>query len=104
MVEPRNAYGTGDRRDILVEAIASPDVDSLQHDFAHRVALVIEVKGPWNRGLFEDQRTQLADRYLDEAASRIGIYVVGWFPLAHWTATAVTDGRRSRVSNMDRAD
>lgn len=84
LVRPTDAYGAGERTDILVEALTEsihPD------DFRPtRLALVIEVKGAWNRGLMVEQRSQLAERYLPEVNARAGIYLVGWFPPEQWAA------------------
>ena len=54
LVRPTDAYGAGDRTDILVEA-------TMRHDLFHgsvpgRLAVVIEVKGSWNPHLMIEQR------------------------------------------------
>lgn len=84
LIRPTDAYGAGERTDILVEALAA----SIPQDRFRpaRLALVIEVKGAWNRGLMSEQRTQLAERYLSESNAGVGIYLVGWFPPEQWAA------------------
>jgi hypothetical protein len=84
LVRPTDAYGAGERTDILVEAVTG----AIQPDDyrPNRLALVIEVKGAWNRGLQAEQRTQLAERYLPEVNAGAGIYLVGWFPPEQWAA------------------
>ena len=91
LVRPTNAYGAGDRTDITVEAPPLNDqFESAGYRNGTRVAVVIEVKGNWNPGLLTDQIDQLATRYLAEAATDHGLYVVGWYPVELWT----TEGRR----------
>src|SRR5262249_3697949 len=75
----------------------------MRHDPIHgplpgRFAVIIEVKGSWNKHLMTEQRRQLAERYLPEAQTKTGIYLVGWYPLDLWTFE--TDYRRSRVSSL----
>jgi len=65
-----------------------------------RLTVAIEVKGPWNTNLMTDMRQQLAQRYLPEAQTETGIYVVGWYPLALWTDEK--DYRRGRTSRFSR--
>jgi hypothetical protein len=98
LVRPTDASGAGDRTDIQVEA-------TMRHDAAsgptpHRIAVVIEVKGPWNRELMTAQRDQLARRYLPETKSNTGIYLIGWFPLDQWTYR--NDYRRKHVKTFQR--
>jgi hypothetical protein len=100
LVRPRGAYGAGDRTDVLVEA-------TMLHGLLHgpvptRVAVVIEIKGAWNEGLMTAQRGQLAERYLPEAHTQTGIYLVGWYPPDLWTDES--DYRRNRIKNLHRDD
>jgi hypothetical protein len=100
LVRPRDAYGAGDRTDVLVEA-------TMLHGPLHgpvptRVAVVIEIKGVWNEELMTAQREQLADRYLPEARTETGIYLVGWYPPALWTDE--NDYRRDRISDLNPED
>jgi hypothetical protein len=99
LILPTDAYGAGERTDVLVQA-------TMRHDQFHgstpdRLAVVIEVKGPWNKDLMADQRQQLAQRYLPEAQTSMGIYLVGWYPLDLWTDEK--DYRRSRATMFDRS-
>jgi hypothetical protein len=99
LVLPTDAYGAGDRTDILVQATMRHD--QFRGSTPDRLAVVIEVKGPWNEDLMTDQRQQLAQRYLPEAQTSNGIYLVGWYPLDLWTDEK--DYRRSRVARFDRS-
>jgi hypothetical protein len=103
LVQPRNPYGAGDRTDIAVQATL------VHHPYAatpaaapERLVVVVEVKGAWNDGLLSDQRNQLAVRYLPESSSDTGIYVVGWYPVALWTAAP--DRRRTKARRLVRED
>jgi hypothetical protein len=49
LVKPTNAYGAGDRTDILVEATANHDPD--QGRAPDSFSVIIEIKCPWNKGL-----------------------------------------------------
>lgn len=100
LVQPTNAYGSGERTDILVEAPSMPiGPDRPPSD---RAAVVIEVKGSWNDGLMRQQRDQLANRYLPDADSRHGIYLVGWYPLEFWDDTG--EHRRQAAARRDREE
>ena len=52
------------------------------------------MKCPWNKDLLTAQRDQLVNRYLPEAQTGVGIFVVGWYPPELW---AQGDYRRSRL-------
>jgi hypothetical protein len=97
LVRQTNEYGAGDRTDILIEATAG--TSSRQTTGYDRSASVIEVKGSWNRGVGNSQRDQLAARYLPEADTDQGIYLVAWFPPELWTD--VGDDRRQAVATVD---
>lgn len=97
MVRPTDEYGAGERTDILVQASALT-THSLKHEDA-TAKVVIEVKGSWNSGLKESQRTQLAERYLPSVQSSAGIYLVGWFPPSQWDDA--TDTRRRAALRID---
>jgi hypothetical protein len=97
LVRQTNVYGAGDRTDILVEATAR--VSSGYLTTPNRVAVVLEVKGAWNRDVLSAQREQLAKRYLPEVSTDQGVYVVAWFPMQQWTD--VGDDRRRRVPKVD---
>ncbi|MFJ5609306.1 NACHT domain-containing protein [Streptomyces sp. NPDC093221] len=83
LVRPTDAYGAGERTDILIETHPAP-ADAYDTVATGPLKLVIEVKGAWNQGLITSQETQLADRYLPEVATDAGIYLVGWYPLELW--------------------
>ncbi|MFC9355153.1 NACHT domain-containing protein [Rhodococcus sp. NPDC057014] len=80
LIHPTDAYGAGDRTDILIDA--PPPHKSA--DSAMPARLVIEVKGAWNPGVMTSQEDQLAGRYLPEVLTDSGIYLVGWFPIELW--------------------
>ena len=93
LVKPTDAYGAGDRLDILVEARPLPGGGLAASDFR----VVIEVKCAWNDEVLTAQETQLVDRYLPETQSSVGIYVVGWYPLDLWNAD---DYRKRRIGTQ----
>ncbi|MGH3874699.1 MAG: NACHT domain-containing protein [Pseudonocardiaceae bacterium] len=78
VIKPTDAGDSGERPDILVEAIAP--------DTATTVTVPIEIKGCWHEAVPTAQRTQLADRYLPAAQTDAGVYLIGWYPLDLWTA------------------
>jgi hypothetical protein len=82
LVQANDAYGAGDRTDILLEAFPSTQQDTS----AIPVKVVIEVKGSWNPDLMTAQDKQLVSRYLPEVGADAGIYVVGWYPIELWDA------------------
>jgi hypothetical protein len=98
LVRPTDASGAGDRTDIQVEATMRHD--AVSGPVPDRVAVVIEIKGPWNEELMTAQRDQLAKRYLPETHTATGIYLVGWYSLDQWTYEG--DYRRARVRNLER--
>jgi hypothetical protein len=104
LVRPTNAYGAGLRTDITVEASLVHDPFDT-HPIAPpaRVAVVVEVKGPWNRDLLSAQRDQLAVQYLPAASTDHGAYVVGWYPISLWTARS-DNYRRTLSSRLDRTE
>lgn len=82
-VEIRNLPGTGvgERTDLLISA-ASKKRESSKFDVAE---VVVECKGCWNDGLFDDMESQLRDRYLLGAGYKFGIYLVGWYLCPLWS-------------------
>jgi hypothetical protein len=76
LIKPTNAYGAGDRTDLLVQ---------VRHHSAAPCIVPIEIKGNWNDGVEASITTQLADRYLPEAGAKAGIYAVGWWAPEQWT-------------------
>jgi hypothetical protein len=94
LVRPTNEHGAGDRTDILVEGpLSGVSLTGPNHD---RVAVVVEVKGSWNDELTTAQLSQLAERYLPEADTDHGIYLVGWYPLDLWSE--LDQDRRRRAA------
>ena len=98
MVRPTDEYGAGERTDMLVQAVALKP--RAREEDAAAATVVIEVKGSWNKGLAESQRTQLADRYMPSVQSTAGIYLVGWFPPSQWDDS--TDTRRPTALRLDK--
>jgi len=72
--------GHGERTDIHVDAVVrGPDgevYDSL--------TAIIEVKGCWNKELYQALKTQLVDRYLKDNRCQHGLYLVGGFNCDQW--------------------
>ena len=102
LITPTNAYGAGDRTDILVQATAivarsNTHTPELPPD----VAVVIEVKGCWHADLETAQHDQLALRYLQEYTAEAGVYLVGWYPLDLWTAPNDEPRRIAARRNRD---
>jgi hypothetical protein len=83
-VEIRRSLGKdirqGQETDIQVDAIAREP----RSGEPHRISVIIEVKGCWNRTLMTAMREQLLDRYLAESDCRHGLYLVGWFLCDSW--------------------
>ncbi|WP_151478237.1 hypothetical protein [Streptomyces albicerus] len=99
LIHPTDAYGAGDRTDILIDALPSPG-DELGPTPGGPVKLVIEVKGSWNPDLATSQAEQLAGRYLPEAMTDVGIYLVGWYPVELWDAEK--DSRKTQAKKLER--
>ncbi len=86
--------GIGERTDILVNAAPVGGLDT------GRLSLPVEVKGAWNDEICSAMRDQLVERYMRDAASTDGIYVVAWPDLESWTDG--NDHRRSVLASLDR--
>ncbi len=97
LIHPTDPYGAGDRTDLLVEAMPSPG-DDPNITASGSVKLVIEVKGSWNDEVPTSQVEQLAGRYLPEAGTDVGIYIVGWYPIELWDATG--DNRKTQAKKL----
>jgi hypothetical protein len=82
-VEIRNlsGRGIGERTDLLISA-ASKNPESSKLDVAE---VVVECKGCWDDGLFDEMESQLRDRYLRGAGYKYGIHLVGWFLCPLWS-------------------
>ncbi|MGW1597217.1 hypothetical protein [Streptomyces sp. NPDC002343] len=97
LIHPTDPYGAGDRTDLLVEAMPSPG-DEPDTASSGSVKLVIEVKGAWNDEVPTAQADQLAGRYLPEAGTDAGVYIVGWYPIELWNATG--DSRKTQAKKL----
>jgi hypothetical protein len=104
LVRQTSTSGAGDRVDLLVEAIAVPGTPTgaiaAENPGFYGVRVVIEVKGCWHEELMSAIRAQLVDDYLEEASTKHGVYLVGWFPVEQWNDTE--DRRRSVTAQRDR--
>ncbi|MCI4044021.1 hypothetical protein [Streptomyces sp. TRM75563] len=97
LIRPTDPYGAGDRTDILIEALPSAGDDPSEASRPN-VKLVIEVKGAWNDEVLTAQEEQLSGRYLPEARTDAGIFLVGWYPIELWDA--VGDKRRTQAKKL----
>lgn len=52
---------------------------------------MLEVKGCWNKGVVDDLKGQLVDRYLHHQPRAGGIYLVFWFDPEEWELTGLDD-------------
>jgi hypothetical protein len=70
----------GEETDIRVEALLrDPNGGELD-----RLAVIIEVKGCWDKHLASAMKTQLVERYLTATRTDHGLYVVGWYNCDKW--------------------
>lgn len=86
--------GLGERTDIHVDAI----VQKPRQSQIERITCIIESKGCWNRDLDTAMKTQLRDKYLDEASCRHGLYLVGWFNCDRWDPEDWRKGKAPQIS------
>jgi hypothetical protein len=103
LIIPRDAYGAGDRPDILVQAHPRPH--SLTGDFESHSAVSqvpIEIKGIWNPELLDAQRSQLADRYIKELMATHGIYLVGSYSTVLWDVPVKQDRRKTQARKLEK--
>lgn len=70
----------GERTDIHVDAV----VRDAGGDVYDSVAVIIEVKGCWNRELNYAMKNQLVERYLADNRCQHGLYLVAWFDHQKW--------------------
>jgi hypothetical protein len=75
-----NPGAKGERTDIHVDAVALAG-DKTAYE---RITVVIEAKGIWNDELETAMQTQLRDQYLNQARSKSGIFLVGYFNCPQW--------------------
>lgn len=97
LVKPTDAKGSGDQPDILIEAVASNSSSYGQITFS----VAVELKGSWNDEVLTAQDDQLAARYLPEAKTNVGLYIVGWYPLDQWDSN---DGPRKKAKRHKSAE
>jgi hypothetical protein len=69
----------GQKVDLLVECISQKSGVNPK-----RLAVIIEVKGSWNKDVKMSIKTQLRDRYLSKIDIHHGIYLIGWFGCEKW--------------------
>ena len=70
----------GERTDIHVDAlIQDPKTGAFD-----TISAIIEVKGCWNRELYQAMKTQLMDKYLKDNHCQYGLYLIGWFNCDYW--------------------
>jgi hypothetical protein len=87
--------GSGDRTDLLIQAIGEHDT---------QIAVVVEVKGAWNKDLMTGMSDQLVKKYLKPDLTKDGIYLVLWFSAADWEAeTKAERDRRKRATRTEPA-
>ncbi|WP_433261538.1 hypothetical protein ACQPZF_27095 [Actinosynnema sp. CS-041913] len=81
MIRPTDEGDSGERPDILVEATATSSwLESIE-----TISVPIEIKGNWHEAVPTAQQDQLM-RYLAAKNTDVGIYLVGWYDLEHWTS------------------
>lgn len=90
------AERVGESADLIVKA---PDASGGGPEYA----LVVEVKGVWNRGLIKDLRGQLVDRYMQSLPTPVGLYVVGDFDSPKWADYAKKQADRHRRQGAEQA-
>jgi predicted NACHT family NTPase len=95
-VEIRRKMGgsPGERVDIQVDAV-SKQTGTEEYD---RISVIIEVKGCWHEELDHAMKTQLVDRYLNEAHCQHGLYLIGWFNCEQWDTKDSRRGQAPKIS------
>lgn len=83
----------GERTDIHVDAVVLEGSGKIYDS----VTVIIECKGCWNPELHNAMRDQLVGRYLKDNRCQHGLYLVGWFNCAKWSAR---DGRRKQALRL----
>jgi hypothetical protein len=97
LVKPTDAKGSGLQPDILIEAVATRSPSYGPGTF--RVAA--ELKGSWHDDVLTAQDDQLASQYLPETNTKVGLYIVGWYPLDQWDRN---DGPRKKAQRHKSAE
>jgi hypothetical protein len=104
LIRQTSTSGAGDRVDLLVEAVALSGTPTgalaAEDPGFYGVRVVVEVKGCWHEQLMSAMRAQLVDDYLEEASTKHGVYLVGWFPVEQWNDA--DDRRRAVAAHRDR--
>lgn len=93
-VRPHPRGRMGEAIDLLVQAIAGPEVAG-----ADTVATCVEVKCSWHKDVHTALESQLVARYLRAPAQADGIYVVGHFDSDLWDANDSARRARARRRN-----
>ncbi|TFD47151.1 hypothetical protein E3T33_03760 [Cryobacterium sp. TMT1-2-1] len=89
--------GIGERVDLRIDAF-SEGATSAERPV---LTLVGEVKGCWNTDLETSIESQLADRYMADHGSSLGLYIVIWFSTEEWNTS---DSRRAVAARRTRAE
>jgi len=104
LIRQTSTSGAGDRVDLLVEAVALSGTPTgalaAEDPGFYGVRVVVEVKGCWHEQLMSAMRAQLVDDYLEEASTKHGVYLVGWFSVEQWNDAE--DRRRAVAAHRDR--
>lgn len=87
-----NPGAKGERTDIHVDAVALT-ADKTAYE---RLTVVIEAKGIWNDELETAMKTQLHGQYLNQARSKSGIFLVGYFNCAQWDSADYRNAKSKR--------
>lgn len=83
----------GQRTDIHVDAVTQT-APGQPYD---PITVIIECKGCWNPGLYDAMKDQLLGMYLKDSHCQHGLYLVGWFNCANWSAQ---DGRKGQATKL----
>lgn len=100
VIHPTDEGDSGERPDIKIDATALDNHSSE----TPIISIPIEIKGAWHQNVLEAQDTQLAQRYIPDMNTTAGVYLVGWYPLDHWTTTASSDRRKTDARRQRSAD
>ncbi|HEY2323977.1 MAG TPA: ATP-binding protein [Thermoanaerobaculia bacterium] len=96
-IRPTTEPGTGERTDIHVDAVRE------QGEYRDRVTIIVETKGCWNKGLYDDLLKQVANRYLHESRVTHALYLVGWYVCAAWKEPKVA-GKKAGQTQKARVE
>jgi hypothetical protein len=83
----------GQRTDIHVDAVTQT-APGQPYD---SITVIIECKGCWSPELYDAMKDQLVGMYLKDNHCQHGLYLVGWFNCANWSAL---DGRNRRATKL----